>query len=88
MAGEDEYRHLKGWIRRLAAIDPAEPPWLDRLSHASAQTGRAESKAGSASLAGVGDFAGLNDQLGDDVSEEIFQHLSESWRLSCDPALW
>lgn len=64
MAGEEEYRHLKGWIRRLAAIDPQtgllnrHGAWAGRQFKRAVQ-GR---KLVGIILASVDPFARLNDE--------------------------
>ncbi len=78
---EEEYKHLKGWIKRLASLDPPtgllnRHGWvLFALRHL--KRGARDQKSFGILIASLDNFTRLTDDLGYDVGEEALQHVGE-----------
>lgn len=78
---QEEYKHLKGWVKRLATLDPPtgllnRHGWvLFALRHL--KRGARDQKSFGILIASVDNFTRLIDELGYEVGEEALQHVAE-----------
>lgn len=78
---QEEYKHIKGWVKRLATLDPPtgllnRHGWiLFALRHL--KRGARDQKSFGILITAVDDFTRLTDELGYEVGEEALQHVAE-----------
>jgi diguanylate cyclase (GGDEF)-like protein len=81
MGQEEEFTHVKGWIKRLAAIDPAtgllnRHGWITSAIRQTKRAAKGRKRLGVV-LAGVDDFKRVTEERGYEIAEEALQHLAD-----------
>ncbi|MGH7255668.1 MAG: GGDEF domain-containing protein, partial [Nitrospirales bacterium] len=81
MSREEEYKHLKGWVKRLGTIDPPTGllnryGWLTLAVRHLKRAAYAHQRVG-VILAEVDSFQKLTNDLGFEAGEEALQHITE-----------
>jgi diguanylate cyclase (GGDEF)-like protein len=81
MGQEEEYTHVKGWIKRLAALDPAtgllnRHGWIASAIRQAKRVAKGRKRLGVV-LVGVDDFKRVTEDRGYKLGEEALQHLAD-----------
>jgi diguanylate cyclase (GGDEF)-like protein len=81
MGRDEEYTHVKGWIKRLAAIDPTtgllnRHGWITSAMRLTRRAARGRKRLGVV-LASVDHFTSVTEDKGYELAEETLQHLAE-----------